>query len=89
MCKLKVYNREFTSSEQEYQWHFATHIGVNLIANEKVSAQTPSEAKEIASCITRHLHKDWHIIKHCCAKFKHEILNSNGQRIVDSTRDLY
>lgn len=71
------------------------------MAEEVMSAKTPSEAKDIAHRVPLHLHRDWHSIKvhamrdilHAkatyCPLFKDELLKSVGKQIVESTRDLF
>ena len=63
MCYLKVFENEFSSREQAYQWRFMTYIGLNELAKQVLEARTPDQAKEIASRVPRELHKNWHSIK--------------------------
>ena len=98
---LKCFPNELSSSEQAYQWRFIKYIGMDDLAGEILAAQTPAEAKEITSRVSRHLHGDWYNIKHCvmkdilhtkadyCSKFRTTLMNTVGMRLVESTRDLY
>ena len=101
MCYLKVFENEFSSSEQAYQWRFMTYIGLNDLAKQVLEARTPDQAKEIASRVPRELHKNWHSIKlivmkeilHAKAdynsRFKEELILSDGKKLVESTKDIF
>ena len=101
MCYLKVFENEFSSSEQAYQWRFMTYIGLNELAKQVLEARTPDQAKEIASRVPRELHKNWHSIKlnvmkeilHAKAdynsRFKEELILSDGKKLVESTKDIF
>ena len=100
-CHLKFCGKEFNSSEQAYQWRFMKHIGMDSLATEILASQTPEDAKDIASRVPRHLHRDWHRIKihamkeilHAkadyCPTFKQTLIDSLGKRLAESTRDLF
>ena len=95
---IKVFETEFPSSEHAYQWRFLMHVGKEELAREVLEAPSPTEAKNIASRVPRHLHRDWHSIKLCimkkilhakadfCSDFKEELLNTAGKRIVEAVR---
>ena len=101
MCYLKVFENEFSSSEQAYQWRFMTYIGLNELAKQVLEARTPDQAKEIASRVPRELHKNWHSINlivmkeilHAKAdynsRFKEELILSDGKKLVESTKDIF
>ena len=71
------------------------------LAQEIFEANTPEEAKEIASRVPNHMHKDWHSIKLCimkeilhakadyCKQFKSALMESVGKRLVECTQDMY
>ena len=92
---------DFLSSEHAYQWRFAKYVGMNELANEILMAPSPSDAKQIASRIPRHMHNNWHSIKICIMKqilnakadcfprFREELIQSEGKQLVEATRDLY
>ena len=96
-----MFNQEFTSSEQAYQWRFAKYVEQDDIAAEIMASRTPLEAKDIASRIPRHLHRDWHSFKHCvmrevlhakadsCPRFKQELMQTGDRKLVEATRDLF
>ena len=100
-CTVKMFNQEFTSSEQAYQWRFAKYVELDDIAAEIMASRTPAEAKDIASRIPRHLHRDWHSFKHCvmrevlhakadsCPRFKQELIQTGDRKLVEATRDLF
>ena len=95
---LKVFKTEFSSSEHVYQWRFLKHIGEDNMAQEVLESSSPAEAKVVGSRVPSHLHQNWHSIKLCfmkeilhatagyCDKFKEELLNSGGKRLVESVR---
>ena len=100
-CTVKMFNQEFTSSEQAYQWRFAKYVELDDITAEIMASRTPAEAKDIASRIPRHLHRDWHSFKHCvmrevlhakadsCPRFKQELIQTGDRKLVEATRDLF
>ena len=97
-CKVNIYNHDFHSSEQAYQWKFASHIGRDDLANEILLTQTPSKAKEIASRIPRHLHGNWHAIKldvmyeilmaklNSCPEFSRSLIKTGQSRLVEAVK---
>ena len=101
ICKITVFYMDFLSSEHAYQWRFAKYVGINELASEILMASLPSDAKQIASRIPRHLHNNWHSIKICIMKqilhakadcfprFREELIQSEGKQLVEATRDLY
>ena len=101
MCNLRVFEMDFRSSEQAYQWRFMKYLGMDDLAQEIFEAKTPEEAKEIASRVPSHMHKDWHSIKLCimkeiihakadyCNQFKSALKESVGKRLVECTQDMY
>ena len=100
-CGLRVFDTEFKSSEQAYQWRFAQHTGITCIADKIMAARSAADAKDIAARIPRELQRDWHSVKRdamreilhakadCCPLFKRTLLESNGKRLVESTQDVY
>ena len=99
---MKMHNIDFPSSEHAYQWRFLQYIDKSDLAEEVRKAPTAAKAKSIASCVPRHLHKDWHSIKKSvmkeilhikadyCASFKQSLLDSAIRRIVEAVQgDLY
>ena len=64
MCDGDVYGQHFISSEHAYQWKFTSHTGRHDLADEMLSPSNPEQAKEVSSRVPRHMHKDWHSIKH-------------------------
>ena len=68
MCNLRVFEMDFRSSEQAYQWRFMKYLGMDDLAQEIFEVKTPEEAKEIASRVPNHMHKDWHSIQLCIMK---------------------
>ena len=101
MCTIKLWNQTFCSSEHAYQWRFMKYIGMDELADEILEAQTPAEAKAIASRVPRHLHHDWHTLKlnimkiilhakaDCYEPFRVTLLKSVGRRLVESTKDVF
>ena len=97
-CKMKLYNQQFKSSEQCYQWKFCKHIGRDDLADEILMAMTPEEAKEISSRVPPHLHGTWSRIKieimeeileaklDSCPEFNRALINSTGKRLVEAVR---
>ena len=69
------------------------------MAQEVLESPSPAEAKAVASRVPSHLHQNWHSIKLCvmkeilhakagyCDKFKEDLLNSGGKRLVESVRE--
>ena len=98
LCKMKVFNVEFRSAEHAYQWRFMKYIKIDEHALEILDAESPAEAKEIASRIPRYLHKDWHQIKltvmreiliakaDYCPMFKSTLIDSSGNDLVECTQ---
>ena len=62
-CGLRVFDTEFKSSEQSYQWRFAQHTGITCTADEIMAARSAADAKDIAARIPRELQRDWHSVK--------------------------
>ena len=101
MCIIKLWNETFCSSEQAYQWRFMKYIGMDELADGILAAQTPAEAKSIASRVPSHLHHDWHTLKLNVMKivlhakavnyepFRTTLLESVGRRLVESTKDVF
>ena len=54
---------DFSLSEDAYHWRFLKFIGQHDLAEEAIKAPSPAEAKAVAACVPKHLHKDWHLIK--------------------------
>ena len=100
-CGLRVFDTEFKSSEQAYQWRFAQHTGITCIVDEIMAARSAADAKDIAARIPRELQRDWHRVKRdvlkeilhakadCCPLFKRTLLESDGKRLIESTQDVY
>ena len=97
-CTVKIYNQTFPSSEHAYQWKFCSHIGREDLAGEILDANTPAQAKEIASRVPYHLHGNWHSIKlevmqevllakyEGCPEFSQALIDSGPKKLVESVR---
>ena len=91
---------EFRPAEHAYQWRFMKYIRMDGYALEILDAETPAEAKEIASRIPRYLHRDCHKIKitvmreiliakaDYCPKFKFALIDSSDKDLIECTQDL-
>ena len=92
---------EFRSDEHAYQWCFIKYIRMDEHTLEILDAETPAEAKEIASRIPRYLQRDWHKIKltvmreiliakaDYCPMFKLALIASSDKYLIEFTQDLF
>ena len=93
-CQIRIFDNEFYSSEQAYQWRYLKYIGMDELAQEVLEASSAKEAKEakdIASRAPRDRHNNWNSIKACvmreilhakadsCEEFKSVLLDSSGK----------
>ena len=98
MCPINIYGHEFSSSEHAYQFKFVSHIGRPDLAQEVLNAPNPETAKDIASRIPPHMHKNWHDIKvsvmeeilvaklRDCPEFKQTLIDSADMRLVEAVK---
>ena len=97
-CDVHVFDQNFRSSEQSYQWKFCQYIGREDLANEILQATTPEQAKEIASRVPPQLHGSWHRVKleymeeileakvDSCPEFRQALVNRMGKRLVEAVK---
>ena len=98
-CRMRIFDNEFSSSEQAYQWRYLKYIGMDELAQEVLEASSAKEAKDIAS---RDKHNNWNSIRVCvmreilhakadaCEEFKSVLLDSSGKRLVEAvTGDIF
>ena len=95
-CRMRIFDNEFSSSEQAYQWRYLKYIGMDELAQEVLEASSAKEAKDIASRAPRDKHNNWNSIKVCvmreilhakadsCEEFKSVLLDSSGKRLVEA-----
>ena len=74
-CRVRIFDNEFSSSEQAYQWRFFKYIGMDDLAQEVLESPSAVEAKEIASRAPRDIPNNWHSIKVCVMR---EILHAKA-----------
>ena len=55
-CRMRMFDNEFSSIEQAYQWRYLKYIGMDELAQEVLEASSPEEDKDIAS---RDKHNNW------------------------------
>ena len=101
MTNLKLFDKEFKSSEHAYQWRFLKYIGMDDLAEKIIDAITPADAKEMASRVPMEFHKDWHSVKvwvmkgilHAkadyCKQFKNALIDSGEKPLVECPSDLF
>ena len=46
---MRMFDNEFSSSEQAYQWRYLKYIGMDELAQEVLEASSAKEVKDIAS----------------------------------------
>ena len=95
-CRMRIFDNEFSSSEQAYQWRYLKYIGMDELAQEVLEASSAKEAMDIASRAPRDKHNNWNSIKVCvmreilhakadsCEEFKSVLLDSSGKRLVEA-----
>ena len=67
-CRMRIFDNEFSSSEQAYQWRYLKYIGMDELAHEILEESSAEEAKDIASRALRDTsdkHNNWNYIKVC------------------------
>ena len=47
-CRMIIFDNEFSSSEQAYQWRYLKYIGMDELAQEVLEASSAEEAEDIA-----------------------------------------
>ena len=62
---MRMFDNEFSSSEQAYQWRYLKYIGMDELAQEVLEASSAKEAMDIASRAPRDKRNNWNSIKVC------------------------
>ena len=100
MCSVQFEEIDFTSSEQAYQWSACVEKLREDLAEEVMKANSPSEAKRIASAV-KTVDSNWHNVKYgvmekvlhakanCSKDFRESLLATGEKQLIEARADLW